>query len=210
MCIVRAAEMMQANWFLERKARIVFIGSGSPQVGKTVAVELGIFRQGARLLVDNSDDSRVYTSLGTKRGIGRTFTFTRLDNLVGLLKFPLEIARGRNPTVPLPIIGSRRKGESSAGDPFMQGATFIFDKNQQLFFRQIEESPGYPATDFRSLERVVLEGVKLGVVTVRPVDGKNDVRKWSHICIGLTVVLLTASCISNGTRATFPPVRMLV
>jgi len=170
MCIVRASELMLASWFHEKRAHLLFIGSGSPQVGKKIAEELGIFKRGARMLVDNSDESDVYRCLGAKRGIARTFTMRRWDNLLGLIRFPLEMLRGRIPTVQIPFLG-RRKASTSSGDPFLQGALYVFDKKGTICYRLIEESPGYPRPDMQAIKRVIDDGTKFGVVSVRATAG---------------------------------------
>lgn len=169
MCVVRATELMNADWFQKRKAKMVFIGSGGVHVGKSVADQAKMFQQGARLLVDPSTESRVYRSLGAKRGVLHTFSFSRFDNLIGLIKYPLEIIRGR-----LPL-------KSSGGDVFLQGATFVFSPNGELLYRQIELSPGYPKTDYLTLKQVIENQQELGLVTVKK---KNQRALYPVLAIG--------------------------
>jgi hypothetical protein len=164
MCHVRAAEMLRASWFMnDKKAGLVFIGCGGARIGKDVAIELGIFRAGARMLVDDSPPwYPVYRALGAHQSILGTFTFTRPENYEGLMSWPLQVLKKGK----LPFI------KGGGGDPFLQGATFIFDANKKLVYRQIETSPGYPKVDYTALKRCIEEGVGSGLISVRS-NSKN-------------------------------------
>lgn len=184
MCFVRATELMQSDWFKDAQAQVVFIGSGSSKIGKQVGEELGVFKKGARLLVDDTVDSVVYKALGAKRGVLRTFTMRRLDNFVGLISFPLQAFKGRLPKIPI-LESGKHKSDNSSGDPFLQGATLVFDDKVALVFRLIETSPGYPKADPRMLKRSVVNGERFGLVEV-----DSPPKQWSLWSTGKDLLLL--------------------
>lgn len=143
MCIDRARDIVQWG---QGRVGLVFVGSGSPASGKTVFEELRLREFGARLVVDESKDSEVYTALGAKRGMARTMKFTRLDNLMGLFSYPASARKHGKP------------GKQGAGDPWLQGATLIVGEDGIVLYRQLETSPGCPRVDYASMDRVVKTG----------------------------------------------------
>jgi hypothetical protein len=178
MCFVRASELLNAEWFKEGRAQLVLVGSGSVSIGQSVAEELGVFAKGGKLVVDDTRESEVYRAFGTKRGVLRTFDTRRLDNVAGLLRFPLEMVKGRFPTINIlnRLFGKDgKKTETSAGDPFLQGGTFVLDEQMNLVFRLIEEHPGYPKADPKAIKRAVNHGERFGLVTVKSPNADTGV-----------------------------------
>ena len=199
MCFVRLTELLETDWFKQKKAEIVFIGNGSAQVGKGLGEELGVFKNGARLLVDDSVDSVVYNALGAKRGILRTFTLTRFDNFVGLFSISLQLLKGRIPSIPMLMHGAARKPDSCSGDPYWQGAVFVFDENQQLRYRQIEQTPGNPKTDFRALRKVVEDGARIGVISVKP-NPSSSFFSTNRLFISCVMMFVSAALLHSKLR----------
>jgi len=190
MCFVRSAELLKADWFKNAKVKLVFMGNGSAEVGKSVALELGIFEKGARLVVDDSAQSDVFRSFGAKRGVLRTFALRRIENFIGLITTPLQLWKGRLPKLPM-METNAIKSASSSGDPFLQGATFVFDENMNMIFRLIEENPGYPKVDPGKLKRAVEKGERYGLITVRSVTRSRFDLLWKYIlAFGLVLLVL--------------------
>jgi hypothetical protein len=182
MCFVRSAEMLDTDWFKQGNNQLVFIGSGSAQVGNKAGEVLGIFKKGARLLVDDSRYSVVYSGFGLHRGVIRTFTVQRLDNIAGWFKFPGEVMKGSFPTIPL-LERGEKKSTTSSGDPFLQAGTFVLDENMNLVFKMVETSPGYPKPDNRAIRRALENGEQYGLVTVRRFEKTSTLQSVSKYFI---------------------------
>jgi hypothetical protein len=181
MCVVRAAEIMNTSWYSNgrnSKANLVFIGCGGAQIGNEVGKQVGMFKAGARLLVDDNPPwFPVYRALGAKQTILGTFYLTKLTNFVGLLQWPIEILKNGK----IPLI------KGGGGDPFLQGAICVFDVKKQLFYRQIETSPGYPVIDHRALKQSVEDGVGGGLISVRARRSK-----WDSISRAVVTLIIVA------------------
>jgi len=142
---------MRASWFgATQGAQLVLIGSGGIDVCVRVAKQIGAYqRPGVRMFVDATPRLDVYKALGAKHGVLRTFTWTRWDNVVGLLRFPTQMFTfGALPT------------PSSAGDSFQQGATLVVARDGLVRFRLLEEAPGYPRLNHASLNRAIAGAVE--------------------------------------------------
>lgn len=120
-------------------AKVVFIGSGEADAGKSVADELGVGRE-ARFLVDPT--WRIYMALGAHDGVLRTFTWRKWENIVGLLGVALEPLKGRTPG-------------GNAGNQWLQGATLVVNKDGVVRCGVIEESPGHPRIDVATMAKAV-------------------------------------------------------
>jgi len=120
-----------------------------------VAKQIGAYQSpGVRMFVDATPSLDVYKALGAKHGVLRTFTWTRWDNVVGLLRFPAQMfSFGALPT------------KSSAGDSFQQGATLVVASDGLVRFRLLEEAPGYPRLNHASLNRAIAGSVENVFVT---------------------------------------------
>lgn len=76
----------------------------------------------------------LYRALGVRRSVCATFTWRRWRNIVGAAAFPFQACcRGRVPFV-------------TGGDPWQQGAVFVFGSDAALFVHR-DVSPGWPMLD---------------------------------------------------------------
>jgi hypothetical protein len=180
MCVERAADLMNTDWFKNGLASLVFIGSGTVGIGKGVGLELDMFRKGAKLLVDQSFGFKVYQALGAHRSVAATFYLKRKENVKGLLYFPLQVLRGKLPYL--------------SGNPYLQGATYVFNKHNEVCYRQIEISPGNPRVDYKSLKRAIEEDVKIGMITVRMTDHDIIASIYRRLVVmsGFSTILIAA------------------
>lgn len=144
MCVERAAELANRTFVQDGSTRLVLVGSGAPEVGRAVAESLALTRlANVGMLVDPS--ARIYSLVGAKSGVMRTFTWTRWENVVGFLAFLPHVLHGRLPFV-------------NAGNPWLQGCTFVLSADGAVKYGLIEETPGYPRVDLVALARAVRAG----------------------------------------------------
>jgi len=138
--------MLATDWFQLGEAQIILVGSGGLKVSMDVAKEIGAFqRPGVRMMVDPHPALPVYSKLGAKWGILRTFTWTSWVNVQGCLEWPSRVWKGALPT------------KESAGESFQQGATIVVGSDGVVRFRLIEESPGNPRVNHAALRRASSE-----------------------------------------------------
>lgn len=90
--------------------------------------------------------SEIYDFIGSKYSITGTFTFTKIENLYGLLAFPIEFLKGRMPFI-------------NAGDPFQQGGQILLSLNdyKKCKYLNLETSPGYPKMDWNIINNIISE-----------------------------------------------------
>lgn len=174
MCAAQTFELLNSSWFAAGKARLIFINSGSFQVGNEVGHELKIFERGGELYVDSS--TKIYGQLGCYHSAARSFVWTRMDNIKGLLNWPyLVMTKSR-----LPFAGS-------GGDPFLQAGTLILSPKGDVVYRVIEEYPGYPRIDTKAISRVIEQGDRPSVVSVQAAQSAG--LSGMHIGVGVLVAL---------------------
>jgi hypothetical protein len=110
--------------------RLLAVGSGAPGVAVAVLREQGLLGRWTAI-VDPS--LAAYRAIGAHRGVMRTFTFRRWDNMLGLCLFPVECCKGRLPFV-------------TAGDPWQQGGVVVAGGGGpgDILYLHRETNPGYP------------------------------------------------------------------
>jgi len=125
------------------KLNIAAIGSGSASCARGLLSDLKIDNNETRLHLYVDPSRHAYQYFGLHRGIRRTFIWKNPENYQGMNEFPKHCClRGRMPMI-------------NAGDPWQQGAVFIFGgysgliwKNLKIIYENIETSPGWPRINY--------------------------------------------------------------
>jgi len=139
---------------LAGRAELLVIGSGSsPEVLASLLRDAGVggAAEARRLRLRAAVDPRrlAFARLGAVSGVLNTFAWGPRwrDNLVGLLRFPLECClRGRVPGV-------------NAGSPWQQAATLVLAPAREELYALREAAPGFPAIDAEALAAAVRRGL---------------------------------------------------
>ena len=137
---------MRCPWFGQAGVELILIGSGGLDVSVAVAKSIDAYRRlGVRMLVDPSPKLDFYRAVGARHSLWRTLTWTRWENFIGVLEWPMRA---------LFVGGGPLK--SRAGDSFQQGATLVVNSaDGSVRFRLLEEAPGYPKINKAALNRAV-------------------------------------------------------
>lgn len=148
MCVERVRETAEILSTHAPRSTLVLVGSGAYEASYFVAKnELKMFSKKKqktkteRFLAHNTElvdaSTETYRLWGLERGVGATLTLTRIQNLIGLLKYPFELLyRGQ-----MNRVGPFR---GSLGDPLLQGAIFVLNADGSLIYSAKEVYPGYP------------------------------------------------------------------
>ena len=122
------------------KCAVVAVGSGWPSAAAGLIDELGVDARASNLRLLADPQREAYRFLRAHRGVVRTFTWRRWANVLGFMAFPAQLCC------------RRRMPGLNAGDPWQQGATFVFAAHgQRELFALREESPGWPGLDEAAL-----------------------------------------------------------
>jgi len=126
-------------------------------VSNATSVDAARKKFGPHLHRDNASfcinpSSSLYQSFGAAKGMTNTFTATKFENFLGLIKFPYYMVMNQH----VPFV--------NAGNPFQQGLQALINlESGQNLYLNLESSPGFPVLDWLAVRTVLSQTAAPGI-----------------------------------------------